>query len=284
MSEELNINASASDNYGNPILNIEEDSSLSIDTSAVENYASPVLVVDDATADYVAYIEINTGSSDLANYYTKEEVDGIIQVVDNKILATKEDVSNLQQVAHQVVNVGTQNSLSDAIAAIKTRVPLQIVTFINKSKAKKKKIILWFGQIPSDGQLRIFIGNASSEWFNMAGATIEKRNRLVYDNILNDFNIGGFIHSSSFSANYHQMIFTLSEAAGDADITCEQRNNSSIASITTYNISSEYSEGLESYQFKLNYQASMADIVFENVANWEHYNKDNEDEYFWEEF
>lgn len=88
MAKNLDIQAPVVDSYGNPVLNIEEDSSLSIDTSAVENYASPVLVVDDATADYVAYIEFG-GSGDITNYYTKAEVDAIIARY-----ATKEEVDS----------------------------------------------------------------------------------------------------------------------------------------------------------------------------------------------
>lgn len=201
------------------------------------------------------------------------------------IYASKSSVVEIEKKASQVVNTGTCNSLQEAILKIQHRVPLQIVTFINKQKSQRKRVVVWFDSLPNDGQMRVFIGSVASEWFNLVGSTIEKRNQLVYDSIINDPDLSSYIYSSSFSADHHQMIFTFTESVGGADITTEQRNNSSIVSMTTYNVTSDFVEGLESYQFKLDYQASTSDAFFENPDNWEEYNKkEEEQDATWEEF
>lgn len=258
MAKNLNIQTPVVDSYGNPVLNIEEDSSLSIDTSTVENYASPVLVVDDATADYVAYIEFG-GSGDITNYYTKAEVDGYIESLSEQIedKASKADASAF-------INVGEQPSLADAIRAIKYRRGLQVVTFKDSSTLRHKHVSLWIPNLMMYDIVDFIINNESIE-IVAKGSTEKECNESIYNGIVNNQYVQSLLKAKYFVATYNTMIFEFKEEAEDPKI------NATLNKTTPINI-----KILQSYKCKENksYQYKLIDTdnnSFLDTYNWEVY-------------
>lgn len=184
--------------------------------------------------------------------------------------ATKEEASDF-------INVGVKNSLQEAINAIPYRVGLQVVTFTNKSTLKRKKVSMWFYGLTSRAQVAVSINGEQSSTITVVGGDDVTRNRSIYDAIITDVTIGGYIQSYSFSESYKTMIFTLTESAGDAHvnwigdvgISCQMKTPQQYSPVKN-----------ESYQLKYN---TTEESIFLDTANWESYT-DSQDSDTWGTF
>lgn len=194
--------------------------------------------------------EVYEGSKSLSQKYATREM--------LSLYATKEEASDF-------INVGVKNSLQEAINAIPYRVGLQVVTFTNKSTLKRKKVSMWFYGLTSNAQVAVSINGEHSSTITVVGGDDVTRNRSIYDAIIADATIGGYIQSHSFSESYKTMIFTLTESAGDAQvnwigdvgISCQMKTPQQYSPVKN-----------ESYQLKYN---TTEESIFLDTANWESY-------------
>ena len=124
---------------------------------------------------------------------------------------------------------------------------------------------MWFYGLTSGAKVAVSINGEQSSTITVIGGDDIICNRSIYDALIEDVTIGGYIQSYSFSESYKTMIFTLTESAGDAQVDWIGDSGISCHIKTTQRFQPIKNE---SYQLKYN---TTEDSFFLDTANWESY-------------